>query len=447
MLLYTLVIKEDNEFRLLGSTFESDVAIYLYFKHIEIYDDMYFIWTETDFDFCCDLQDFNDFEIEFFVQEEDGNITKLAYEDRLNIYKLRSPYYTETQICSISEEAENEYSTIVEQFEDRKIDLLPEKYEEQDEVFFENFYDSEVLFVGVLTYPVGEETNVVLTGASYNEQVAAYLLQQKISELKPDWCHYYFRHVFVFKNQINNYLNESKEMSFLNYSTDNSSTLTLTPLEKNEEQGEFELFSCKYMSLTAVPEDKFEIFMSNEWCKFEREFNPFGEDLDTNNPKETFDYYYDIIINKYLIHKTDWIESLEFLKEVCFKENVSISVDSDLMSNSIQYNLTEAPLSIGYLKESLGIALHEGMYDELVVSITVNQKTSIQSSEGVFQERSAAFLLTCEGVYNVLSENYLQYQQLDPITGEHKVKPKNITYVDSRTLLKTLGMKHTTLMD
>lgn len=320
MQLYTLVIKEENSFKLLGSTFESDVAIYLYYKNKEKYPNLYFVFTTTEFHDFSEFEDFNDFELDFWVRTTDEYISELLFEDKFNIYKLKSKYITESKICSESEQREIEYSTIVESNDNNKNDLLPPNYEAQDDEFFENHYESEVLFVGVLTYPDGKNTNTtntIVTGASYHEQTSAYLLQNKITELKPKWCHFHFKHMFIFKNQIKDYLNNNKEISFVSHSENVEENLSLIALEKNEECRDDQKFICKYMNLTEVPENDFEFFINEHWDKFEREFNPnyYTEEEDLSKEDIVYNYINDIK-KYYLLEQSDWKESIELLRNI-----------------------------------------------------------------------------------------------------------------------------------
>jgi hypothetical protein len=440
MLLYTLVVKEDNQFKLLGSTFESDVAIYLYYKNKTKHENIYYVSTKTEFHDFGEFEDFNDFELEFFVNIENEYISKLLFEDKLNIYKLKSKYYTESKICSLSEESEIEYSNLVELNDNKKDDILPPNYEAQDDEFFESHYESEVLYVGVLTYPEGKDTNTIVAGASYHEQTSAYLLQNKINELKPKWCHFYFKPIFIFKNQIKDYLSEDKKITFITNSNNVEENLSLIALEKNEKSNDEVQFNCQYMNLTEVPEEELEIFINEHWSKFERDFNPnyYKEEEDLTKEDIISNYISDIR-KYYLLNQSDWKDSIELLRNICIQKNITITMDSELKNDANSFTEENIEACFLYLKDCLDIASTEDFYDELTLIVFIRQKTKIQISEGVYQERVAAVFLRTDGLHFISKEDCEYYQTHDHETEEFIFKPKGVSYLDSLSILKVLN--------
>ena len=101
MILYTLVHshKENNlvKHKILGSTFESDTAIFLYFSNLNIKDNIYFVFTEIDFHLVKEHIRL-DTTLEFFPDVADNKISNLNLYKKDSIFRLQANYISDIDI-------------------------------------------------------------------------------------------------------------------------------------------------------------------------------------------------------------------------------------------------------------------------------------------------------------------------------------------------------------
>ncbi len=445
MLIYTLVARVNGEnfnYKLLGSTFESDVAIYLYYTNIEKFKDIYFVFTKTEFYDFNQFSDFTQEPLEFFVREKNNKISELLFEDQNNIFRLKSDYYTESLICSESEEKETNFSDIICCNEKEKKNLLPSSWILQDDDFFEHHYEAEVLYVSVLTYQKNNGDNITcLAGASYHEQTCALLLDEKIKEIEPDWCHFYFKPLFIFKNQISRYLN-NKELKFCSYSDEPDKQLALIPIENNEKHIDAIPYTCKYKTLTSVDEDLFEDFIDNSWDKYQLHFEVFEEEsfeksFGENISKEDIITTYISELHKYYLYsQEDWNDVIRLLKELSLKDNLEISLNCNIIESSAFYN-DNFESTFLFLKDCIQIAKDNDLYEDLAIGLLIRQRTGLKSNN-VDIKRASSFILHKNGIYS-LNKNevveFLKEEQDENFYIEEKTK-----YISSGKLLSILNM-------
>lgn len=412
MLLYTLVGHSNDStlnHKLLGSTFESDVAIFLYYTNIKNFDNLYFIFTKTEFNDFDQFSDFTQEPLNFFVETNESKITKLSFDSERSIFRLKSDYYTESFICSESEEKQLHFSDVICCYEKEKENLLPTNWEIQDDEFFEHHYEAEVLYVSVLTYQIGNEDSITcLAGASYHEQTSALLLDKKIQELKPDWCHYYFKPLFILKNQIARYL-EHNQLKFCSYSEDPEKKLALIPLEKEEKHVEAKLYTCEYKTLTSVDENEFEDFIEDSWDIYSKHFEIFAEEdsfdkeLEENLSKEDIITTYISELHKYYLEQqNDWLQVISLLKDLSMKDNIELALNCNLFDESAQYTENFESAFV-FLKDCIQISKDNELYDDLAIGLLIKQKTGLKANN-IEIKRIAGFILHRDGIFS-LNEN------------------------------------------
>jgi hypothetical protein len=446
--LYTLVAKEkkkNNNYKLLGSTFESDVAIFLYFSNKEKYEELYFVFTRSEFNDFNQFSDFSEETLTFFVKLENNKINKLLFNDKSNIYKLQSPYFTESLICSRSED-ENEqldYSEIVCDNEKYKKELFPFDYKTQDEEFFEHHYEAEVLYVSVLTYGKNGEEHTCLGSASYNEESTAYLLDTKINEINPDWSHYYFKPMFIFKIYIKKYLRKNL-LHFCSYSEEPESKLALIPLEADEEYPEAKLYECQYITLSEINEDDFENFIEKSWDKYELQFNVFDEkeyeqNFGGNLSKEDIITAYISELHKYYLPiQEDWKDCISLFKKLVLRDDIEISINCNILESSTQYNENLERVFL-YLKDCIQISIDNDLYDNLAIGILIKQKTGLKINNEDLK-RAAGYILYRSGIQSLSVDNLKEF-----IYEESDVNfyvEKNTKYLDSQKLFSILNLDY-----
>ena len=246
-----------------------------------------------------------------------------------------------------------------------------------------------------------------------------------------------FLTVIIFKNQIKDYLNKNKEISFVTSSENVEESLALIAREKNEEVKE-NIYQCQYMNLTEVPEDDFETFMANDWSKFERDFDPnYYNQTEDLHKEDIISNYIADIRRYYLTDNSDWKDGLNTLKELCFKENITITVCNNYYE-PVRFDSTNIESVFLFLKDSFNY-LNEEDLEELSLYIVIRQETPMQREKGINFERVAAFYIWDSGVYNISKEDIEEQYTFDE-DGQSLPKNKNVSYLNSHQMFKILNL-------
>lgn len=412
MILYTLVhsYKEDNlvKHKILGSTFESDTAIFLYFSNLGIQKEIYFVFTDIDFQLV--KKHINlDMNLEFFPDIEGNKISNLNLYKKDSIFRLQANYISDMDICMSSIDEEAKFTSIVTQYEFEKEKLLPAGYEQQDNKVFSEEQDSEILYVAVLNYSINGENNTILAGCSYKPNVCAMLLQNKIEELNADWCSFHFKTMFIFKSDINNFLTHN----FVNfqYSTEDPLiNIMLSPIAIDESLNE-DYLSCPYLDIADVNDEEFNQFIKEHWNNYQEYFLQEGskdivvlEDEVKINPEYFKEHF--------LIEKDDWKDGIKLLNYIIEDKNIAFSLFNNINYPSVYLENENKFIALNYFKDCLTISNEIGD-DDLSLLIFISQKTNFSINNktkhrlfGITVDKNGIFPLNKEVCKQLYIENH-----------------------------------------
>jgi hypothetical protein len=410
MILYTLVHSDFNEgktkHKIIGSTFESDTAIFLYFSNEAIKDEIYFVFTEMDFDLV-KKQSHLDLTLEFFPDLDDNKIVGLNLYKKDSIFKLQSTYFSDMNFCLSSIEEEIKYTTLITKYEDQKSYLLKNDYEDQDNRVFSSEKEMEILYVSLLNYSINGELNTIIAGSSYHSNICALLLHEKIEELKADWCSFYIKTMFIFKSDINDFLTDNK-IKFQLTSEDPLHNAMLSPISNDEDNIEVDIYTSEYLDISNVNEDKFNNFVKNEWKNYNEYFLtyeckdtiiPISKDSKSSYENINIDY----IKNNHLIEKDDWHDGMEVINNFIENTEMSFSLFNNINYPSVLLEDDNKMIAFNYLKDCLTIA-NEIQEEELSLLIFAFQKTNI-SINNKTKYRAFSMVIDKNGISPLDKEN------------------------------------------
>lgn len=376
MILYTLVhsYKENNfiKHNILGSSFESDTAIFLYFSNINTKKDIYFVFTEIDFYLVKEYINL-DKNLELFPDIINDRISNFNLHKKDCIFRLPINYISDMDICLSSIEEEANFTSTIIKFESKKETLLPNGYEEQDNKVFSEEQESETLYVAILNYSINGETNTVLAGSSYKTNVCAMLLHSKMKEVDADWCSFHFKKIFIYKSDINSFL--SNNLINFNYSTENPLiNIMLNPIEINESLNE-DYLECPYLDIADVDDNEFNEFIKEDWDYYHEHFKE-------NNSKDIIILEEESKINSeyfhkhFLIEKEDWKDGINLLNYIIENKNISFSLFNNINYPSVYLENDNKFIALNYFKDCLTIS-HETEIEDLSLLIFISQKTNL----------------------------------------------------------------------
>lgn len=458
MLLYTLVVKENNTFNLLGSTFESDVAIYLYYKNKEEYENIFFLWSEVKYTY------FNNFVIDEFLEDntiyflgkmKDGYLSELLFEDNLNIFRLTSEYISNESLCLEINDF-NDYCNIIKKHSHKKNEILPPNYEKQDieylhELAFYNdsilediFIDEleyDVLFIGIIEYIKDGYKYLVTTGCGYEEQAVAFQLNEYINELETNIKYdYYFKPLFIPKEKFKDYLDNDKiKLIVINEKDAENKKIEFNILEKGEKTDKLTI-DCYHSLINNIQITMYNDFIDNKWDKYSKDFEEefLEDDCENINKEDIINTYIEYINSSYLKNNNNWFESIQLMLSASKIEDITFIMDCELKEEHsiFQKNIHSAFI---FLKECFEGAVMEDFFEELGIVLMLKQKSNIKRNNGDSQHRIGAFFLCADGVNSLTAEETKEYVN----STEMKLNSKNITYIDGKKMLKILNIEST----
>lgn len=412
MILYTLVhsYNENNlvKHKILGSTFESDTAIFLYFSNLNIKDNIYFVFTEIDFHLVKEHIRL-DTTLEFFPDVADNKISNLNLYKKDSIFRLQANYISDIDICMSSIDNEALFTSIITKYESEKENLLPKGYEQQDNKVFSEEQDSEILYVAVLNYSINGKTNTVLAGCSYKANICAMLLQHKIEEVNADWCSFHFKTMFIYKSDINDFLNN--QFINFNYSTEDPLiNIMLSPIAINESLNE-DYLECNYLDIADVNDEEFNYFIKEHWNHYKEYFLENGSkdivvlEEETRINPEYFQEHF-------LIEKEDWKDGINLLNYIIEDENIAFSLFNNINYPSVYLENDNKLIALNYFKDCLTIS-HEVEVEDLSLLIFISQKTNFSLNNktkhrlfGVTIDKNGIFPLNKEICKQLYIENH-----------------------------------------
>ena len=436
MVLYTLVnsYKNGNLFNhdIIGSTFESDTAIYLYFLNKPLINgELYFVFIDIEFDLVKKHVDM-DTTLEFFPVIENNKIIDLSLYRKDSIYRVQSNYFSDVDICSESIEKETEFTRIILEYENYKNELLPDIYDDQDNRVFSAEQNSEILHVAVLNYSIKGENHTILAGASYFDNICAMLLNKKIKELNADWCSFHFKTMYIYKADINQFLNKNT-IRFYFESNDPLINVMLSPVSTDEYNEEFDYLVSDYLDIAERNESEFKEFIENDWVGY-KEYFIQDQSKDIVVLEEENIINIQDIKNNHLVEKTDWHDGMELIEYLIKDNNLSFSLFNNIGYPSVFLSEDNKLIAFGYLKDCLTISTEVEDKEDLNLLIFVSQKTNFSINN---KTKHRVFGLTVDkhGILP-LTKDISKKLYIENHTNEYD----NCIFMDAKESLKVLKL-------